>query len=101
MFRHIDNAHTANTGATTVPAFIATGLPSMLDWLVLTLPAPLVVAVSEALTTRYAAAARRRLQQEAAAHLSRGSCSLMARLIVAGEWAALDRLLDAVEGRTQ
>jgi hypothetical protein len=80
-----------------IPATVPSSLPSLMDWLRLWLPSHRLAAVNNALAARAVGRARRRLQQRAARHLQAGECGVLASLIVAGNWDALDRICDALE----
>jgi len=76
------------------PTTAGAALPTLDDWL--TLWAPLRLAPRFRL-----ALARRALQRRAARQVSRGECSVIASLIVAGNWAKLDKIMDVLEGERE
>lgn len=67
-------------------------LPTMTDWLAFWSPASLWRSLAVDVQ-------RRRLQRHAATALRRGECGALARLIVAGDWTTMDKLVDALEAR--
>lgn len=70
----------------------AAALPTLADWLRLGCPARWIADWRLAL-------ARRRLQRRAALALSAGDCTVLADLIVRGQWDELAALADRLEAR--
>jgi hypothetical protein len=72
------------------PTATVAPLATIGDWLTFWLP-------TRALPGLRLALARRHLQRQARRQLSRGECGMLAGLVAAGNWDAMDRLCDALE----